>query len=117
MAHSVPWDLLGIAVSGDIGPYTVWTDRFGRKVPFLKSPPKEPCSPAQAALRATFSAAQAEWAALPRWEKAVLEEACRLTSIPLTGQNLWIHCRMKDDWSAYQTIAEQSGLTLPPHSP
>jgi hypothetical protein len=104
---------MGLQVSGDFADLTIYTDRYGRKVPFLKSPPKEPPSPAQVAQRASFRAAQQSWAALSASQKAALEDACRRTSIPLTGQNLWIHTKMKLDDAAYHTIERQSGINLP----
>jgi len=113
VAYTVPWQLLGIGVAGDCGDITIYTDRFGQKVAFPKSPPKDPPSAAQVALRAKFKAAQASWSALTKDQKFALEEACRRTSIPLTGQNLWIHTIMKLDKDAYLTIQRQSGITLP----
>lgn len=114
MAWSIPWNLIGLQVSGDFGDTTIYTDRYNRKVVYPKSPPKEPPSPAQVQSRDAFRAAQASWAALSVVEKAALENACRRTSIPLTGQNLWIHCQLTGDSQAYTTIQRQSGITLPP---
>lgn len=113
MAWSIPWQVMGLQVSGDFADLTIYSDRFNRKVPFLKSPPKEPPSPAQVAQRAAFKAAQQSYMALSASQKATLEKACQLTSIPLTGQNLWIHTLMVRDKPAYLTIGRQSGLTLP----
>ena len=113
MAWTVPWQLMGLQVSGDFADLTIYTDRYGRKVPFLKSPPKEPASAAQVASRNAFRLAQQSWMALSAQEKKDLEDACRKTSIPLTGQNLWIHTILKLDKDAYLTIQRQSGITLP----
>lgn len=115
MAWTIPWQIIGLQVSGDFGDLTIYTDRYGKKIPFPKSPPKEPPSAAQLAVRSAFKTAQAEWKALTANQKAALETACRKTSVPLTGQNLWIHCRTTNDWDAYATIQRQSGITLPPH--
>jgi len=114
MAYTIPWQLIGLQVSGDFGDLTIYTDRFGRKIAFPKSPPKEPPSAKQVALRSAFKTAQASWSALTAAQKKTLEQACHKTSIPLTGQNLWIHSVLTKDNSAYLTIEKQSGLTLPP---
>ena len=113
MAYTLPWQIIGLQVSGDFADLTIYTDRWGRKVPFLKSPPKEPPSPKQVAQRAAFKSAQQSYMALTAAQKETLELACQRTSIPLTGQNLWIHTIMVRDKDAYLTIQEQSGLTLP----
>jgi hypothetical protein len=113
MAWTFPPNLIGIAAAGDCGDLTMYTDRFGQKVWFPKSPPKDPPSPAQASLRAAFKSAQQSYMALSAAQKKTLEDACRRTSIPMTGQNLWIHTIMKLDKDAYLTIQRQSGLTLP----
>lgn len=113
MAWTFPPALLGIAVAGDCGDLTMYTDRYGQKVWFPKSPPKKPASPKQIALRAAFKAAQGQYMNLTAEEKLNLENACRRTSIPLTGQNLFIHTVLTRDKDAYHTIQRQSGLTLP----
>jgi hypothetical protein len=114
MAWTIPWNLLGAQVAGDLADYTVYSDRFNRKIPFPKSPPKEPPSPLQQAQRSAFASAQAAWSGLSTDEKAALEAAVKISSIPLTGQNLYISCTMRGDADSYATIARQSGIPLPP---
>lgn len=113
IAWTLPPSMIGIAAAGDVGDLTMYTDRYGKKVWFPKSPPKKPPSPSQAELRGAFKAAQASWSALTRNEKAALEDACKRTSIPLTGQNLWIHSVLTGDSSGYLTVQRQSGVILP----
>ena len=113
MDWTVPWNLIGLIVSGDIGDLTVYTDRFGKKVAFPKSPPKKPPSPAQTIQRAAFKSAQSSWRSLTDSEKESLESATKKLSIPMTGQNLWIHTLMTNDETALQTVENQSGIPLP----
>jgi len=77
------------------------------------APPKEPASPSQATLRTRFSQAQAAWRNLTAAEKKNLEDACRETSLRLTGQNLYISAAMKDMNKNVQAIATQTGIPLP----
>lgn len=114
MAWSVPWNLLGLIVSGDVGAFTIYTDRFGRKTAFPKAPPEKPPSTDQLLQRSRFATAQAAWSALTDHEKAALEAACRNLSIPLTGQNLYIKVALTNRQSAADTVAEQSDIALPP---
>lgn len=113
MAFTIPWNLVGIEVSGDIGDLTIYTDRFGQKVAFPKSPPKEPPSRLQIIQRASFRTAQAAWAALTPVEKSNLEEATKRVSAPLTGQNLFISAVIRDSNADLITFESQSGLPLP----
>jgi len=113
MAWSVPWQLMGLSVAGDCGGYSIYTDRYKRKIAYPKSPPKDPPSQKQIDQRAAFRNAQASWKVLSAQQKQNLEDACRKTSIPLTGQNLYMHTIMVRDKDAYHTIERQSGITLP----
>ncbi len=114
MAWTIPWDLIGLIVSGDVGDYTIYTDRHGRKVVYPRQPPEVPRSPAQALQRNRFKTAQADWRALTADEKKALEDACKKLSMPMTGQNLWISAALRHDTESYHTVQTQSGITLPP---
>ena len=113
MAYTVPWQLMGIWVSGDVGDFTIYTDRFGRKVVFPKSPPKKPASKAQISHRARFKTAQSAWNDLSDSDKARLEEATLKSGIVMTGQNLYISVAMKNDQTALDTVSRQTGISLP----
>ena len=105
--------LLGIEVQGDIGPWTVYTDRFGRKKWFLFSPPTKPATEKQVAQRNRFKTAQANWKNLTAAQKFDLEEACLKLSIVMTGQNLFISAQLTGKQDALQVIARQTNLNLP----
>jgi len=113
MAWTIPWNLIGIEVSGDIGDLTIYTDRFQKKVAFPKAPPKEPPSARQIAQRLKFKNAQAAWMALTFREQVNLEKATQSLSAPLTGQNLWISAFIRNDNSDLITFESQSGFDLP----
>lgn len=113
MAWTVPWQIIAMNLAGDIGDYTIYTDRFQQKVVYPKSPPKDPPSQMQVQQRARFKTAQAAWKMLSNAEKLSLENACRKTSASLTGQNLWISCSIRRDNSTLLTIERQSGVPLP----
>jgi hypothetical protein len=113
VAWSIPWNLLGTWVSGDLGGYTIYTDRFGRKNVFEKSPPEKPPTPAQIHQRARFKQAQAAWRALTPQERDNLETATRRLSIPMTGQNLYLKAALRNMDSAVRTVERQSGIPLP----
>ena len=104
---------MGIWVSGDVGDHTIYTDRFGRKVPFPKSPPKKPPSSKQDHQRERFRLAHVAWNALSTEEKQQLEVATIRGSIVMTGQNLFISVALNDTQDGLDTLARQTGTSLP----
>ena len=113
VAWTIPWNLIGTWVSGDVGGLTIYTDRFGRKVAFAKAPPDKPPTQNQIDQRERFRLAQASWSALSDAEKKSLEDVVKATSLCLTGQNLWIHGRLKDGQRLFDTLTSQTGISLP----
>jgi hypothetical protein len=113
MAWTVPWNLIAINVAGDCSGLSIYTDRYGKKIFYPFSPPKEPPSALQIIQREKFRLAQRSWASLSATEKETLELAVNRTSIPLTGQNLYMSAILRNDPESYETIQRQSGLTLP----
>lgn len=113
MAWSIPWDLIGLQVSGDVGGFSIYTDRFGKKVVYPKAPPEKPPSAEQTHLRSRFATAQADWMSQTAEVKADLEEMCRKANVPMTGQNLWISVALKNDASAMLTLQRQTGIVTP----
>jgi len=111
---NVPWDLIGFRVMGDVGGFTIYTDRFFRKIVYQKAPPKEPASPEQRLLRDRFGNAVRAWKSLSDVDKASLERAVKKTSLCLTGQNLYTSCSLRHAEGVYATIARQTGEILPP---
>lgn len=110
---TIPWNVIGFRVMGDVGGFTIYTDRHFRKVVYDKAPPDKPASPAQRITRDRFRSAVQAWKALTPDEKASLERAVHTASLCLTGQNLYTSCALKHADAVYQTIARQTGETLP----
>lgn len=114
MAKTIPLNLLGTRVSGDLGGLTTYTNQHGLKVAYPIAPPKEPVSVRQQLNRNRFAWAAAKWKQLSEGEKTDLENATRATSLVLTGQNLWISASMRGNISGYNRVSRQSGVSLPP---
>jgi hypothetical protein len=107
------FNVLGIWISGDIGEYTTYTDRKGRKVVYYYTPPKKPPSPRQVRCRARFAHAHALWKALTNDEKKALEDCSRKLSLPITGKNIYMSASLTNKVSQYATLERQSKITLP----
>lgn len=108
------WQALGVMASGLLAGHTVYTNKYGRIVHYPTAPPTGPPSAAQLQQRDRFTRAQAAWAALLASDKALLELATRMLSLPLTGQNLYMRLAMQTNQGKRLTIIRQTGLPLPP---
>lgn len=106
-------NVLGLVVSGDLGDLTIYTDRFGKKVVFPKSPPKDPPSAAQVVQRQRFADAQAAYMSLTHEEKTAYENLALAASLCATGQNLFIHVSLTRAWQFLATLQRQWGIDVP----
>lgn len=105
--------VLGLQVSGDIGPLTIYTDKHGKKVPFPKSPPKEPASVNQLIQRSRFAQAQRWWKDQTAAVKRDYETLALKGGLAMTGQNLAIHVALKNDADFLRTLMRQQDITVP----
>jgi len=112
MAWVLPIDLLGLTVSGDLAGLTIWTRKDGRKVSYPFSPPTSPATSKQLHQRSRFRLAQQRWKNLTTSEQEALEELCRESNAPLTGQNLWIHVALTNDQKAMTTLERQTDIIV-----
>jgi len=117
MAFTLPIHSLGFTVSGDVGPYTCYTDRFGKKVFYPKSPPKSPPSDLQLHSRMRFTSAQAQYMALSETDKAAWELLVQRANLCLTGQNLFIHVAMMHTYNMLLTLIGQTDVSVDPPDP
>lgn len=114
MAKTIPPHYMGLRVSGDLGPVTIYTDRKNRKIFYPIAPPKEPPTQRQLWQRQRFKLAVTYWKQLPPEAKANLEDATRKLGLCLTGQNLFVSCWIRSAPDQYAAVERQSGITLPP---
>lgn len=117
MAFTFPIHALGFTVSGDVGPFTVYTDRFGKKVFYPKAPPDSPATDLQLAVRGRFIIAQAKYMELSPADKALWEQLVQRSNLCLTGQNLYIHVAMMHTFAMLDTLMQQTGITVDPPGP
>lgn len=112
MGLGLPANLLGLIVSGDIGGYTIYTDRFGRKTVYPVSPPDKPASPLQLIQRNRFRDALTNWKAASQAVRDDWEASSLALGLCMTGLNMWLHFTLKGRLPALQTLNRQSGITL-----
>jgi hypothetical protein len=113
MALTIPASVLGLIVSGDVDGLTIYTDRYGQKIAYPKSPPDKPPSALQIIQRDRFRAAMNNWKVADAQVRADYESVSLLASLCMTGLNLWLHFSLKGRQSALTTLSRQTGITLP----
>ncbi len=104
--------LLGIMISGDVGPLTFYTSKRQRHVVFDKRPPLNPASPLQLSNRNRFRLIARAWNGLDqesrdRWELASRRGGCRCI-----GYHLFVWWEWKRDLPALRTLERNSGVLL-----
>jgi len=104
--------LLGFEVTGDLGPWTLYTSHRHALVFYARVPALNPPSVQQVVLRAEWTAAAAAWRALSSSQRAAYERASRVLSLRITGYNLWVYWKTTGDRDTIRTIERQAGLTL-----
>lgn len=106
--------LMGLSQTGDLGPFTIYTDARRRPVWFLKSPPAKPPSPRQVLQRNAFRMAAKAWQQIGAQVRAEWNAAARHANLYLNGYTLWVHYQTRRDRRAIQTIERLTGRTLLP---
>jgi hypothetical protein len=109
----------GIDLAGDIGPYTVYTNKNRKLVAFPRSPPKDPPTGAQLRQRYRFTLAIQNWNLLQASERTAWEELSLALSLPRTGLNVFIALSLNPDDASLQTAIDRTGIfvTPPPEIP
>lgn len=100
-------------VAGDVGGYTLYTDRWGRKTLFPQSPPTIPPSAMQIVQRSRFQTAVANWVAELSSVKRAWERMSLRANVVMTGHNLYVSYSLSGDQSALNTLISQTGVVLP----
>lgn len=110
--------LLGFDLTGDLGPWTAYTNNRGRAVLYPRASPLSPPSDAQQLQRDRLTEAATAYANLDTPTKAKWQQAARRASLRITGYNLWCYWWLRRDTPVIATISQQSGIdllgTLPP---
>jgi hypothetical protein len=106
----------GFSLSGDCGPYTMYTSKRHNVVIFDRAPPLSPPTAAQLTQRQKWSTVAADWKLQTTEEKATWERITQKLSLPLTGYNLFTFAETVINSDTYlSTVARQAGETLPPY--
>lgn len=101
---------IGLAITGDLGPLTIWTDKFGRTSMCLKTWLKDPASQPQIAHRNRIRLAATDWRLLhPNTRKAWLH-AAKTAGCRCNGYMIWTYYRMTGDERTVKTIFNQAKI-------
>ena len=113
MPLSLPPELIGLRVSGDLAGNTIYTTQKGRFVEYKAAPARKPPSPLQTAQRTAFVRSIRSWRSLAEADRELYEQASLLMNLCMTGLNLWIHIQLRGGPAAWETACQVSRLPLP----
>lgn len=104
--------MLGWNVTGDVGPWTFYTDHRGNITWFPRTPQLSPASKTQQIIRLRWEGAAHCWRWLGREERDRWELAVKRAHCKITGYNLWVYWRTTRDRQTVLTIARQARIDL-----
>jgi hypothetical protein len=108
--------ILGLRVQGDVGPWTTYTNRRGRFVFYLHSPPKKPFTRRQLHQQAKLIIIARLWLTLTPADRRGWSAAADRANLRISGFNLFCFSYLKRDTTLARTIQTKTkiNLHLPP---
>jgi len=106
------YQLMGVIVNGDFGPYTMYTSQRKRFVIFPKTWPKEKATYNQTLNRQRWTQAAQRWRNLPDETKADWSALARKAHATVTGYNLYLVYILNHDVAAIATLERQTGVSV-----
>jgi len=103
--------MLGFRPTGDLGDFTLYTNRRNKTVIFLKAPPRKPPSETQLQQRARWSVIAAGWQSLPDARRHAWLRAARAAGLSIGGYNLFVWYACNPDPAVLATICRRAGIT------
>lgn len=110
--EQIPWHLIGFRPTGDVGDYTLYTNRKGSLVCFLKTHPGKPFTARQRANMRQFTAIASVWRSMPESSRQAWRSACQRAGLTITAYNLFVYANMQPDSATLETVQRQSGIYL-----
>jgi hypothetical protein len=112
LTQQFPWKFLGIRPTGDAGDYTLYTNRKGKLICFLKTRPSKPLTSRQRANIRQFAAIASVWRSMSPSLREAWRQASLRSGLTITHYNLFVYANMQPNSSTLQTIERQSGIYL-----
>lgn len=112
-------NLLGWDCTGDIGGFTAYYSERRKIVIFPRSPPLNPPTPKQEAVRDFFRDVATWWRSCPPQYRTGCQHLATACGLNVTGYNVATHVCRTGDAACWETLCKQSGLNMecPPHIP
>lgn len=105
---------LGFNTQGDLGPWTMYTDKRKGLVFFLKAPPLEPPSQLQTSVRNAFRLAALAWSSLPPSARDDWELVSKRAYLKINGYNLFVFWSIRKEHACIRTLEHQTHINLLP---
>lgn len=112
LERSFPWHLIGFRPTGDVGDFTLYSNKKKAIVCFLKTHPGKPFTARQKANMRQFAAIASVWSSMSPALREAWSQACQRAGLTITPYNLFVYSNMQPDSSTLQTVQRQSGIYL-----
>ncbi len=112
LERAFPWKLIGFRPTGDVGKFTLYTNRKGALVCFLKTWPAKPLTSRQRANCRQFTAIASVWRSMSPELRSRWSQAAKRAGLTITPYNLFVYSQMQPDSSTLLTVQRQSGVFL-----
>ncbi len=105
---------IGFNSQGDLGPWTLYTDKRKGLVFFIKSPPLEPPSQLQTSIRNSIRLAAYTWRSLSGDQRADWETVSKRANLKIHGYNLFVFWLLRHEDAAIHTLERITNIKLIP---
>lgn len=105
---------LGFNSQGDLGPWTLYTDKRKGLVFFIKAPPLEPPSQLQTSIRNSIRLAAYTWRSLSGDERRNWELVAKRAHLKIHGYNLFVYWLLRHEDAAIHTLERLTKIKLIP---
>lgn len=114
MATQAPslYELIGNSMQGDLGGFTCYTSVRNKVVWFVKSPPLEPASPTQRAIRNLFIMNAIVWRSMSIDSRSTWNAAAVQARLRIHGYDLFTWWMRTKDNATLATIERSSGVAI-----
>jgi hypothetical protein len=105
---------IALEMSGDVGPFTTYTNKHGRIVYYPRSPPTAPPTTLQLNQRQKFRDVATNWKNLTQAKRDAWNRVQYSAHLSITGYNLFTWWTLDPTaGDAIKTIARQTGENIP----
>jgi hypothetical protein len=103
---------LGLSIAGDLGPWTMYTNKNGKQIAYPRAPPEKPPTTSQIRQRNRLRVCMQNWKAETIATKALWNVMVAKLHLCAVGMNLYLSLSMRPDQDELDNANRRTGLAL-----